>query len=74
MLEVRVCKTVTRVSAPFTEDDYCGKGERPNTEQAHNSPYVSRCSLQDLYTYVGKQTFVIHLIVLNNLTKFNYNR
>ena len=36
------CKIVIRVSAPFTEDDYCGKGERPNTGLADNSPFTCK--------------------------------
>jgi len=42
---VDACKMVIRVSAPFTEDDYCGKGKRPNTELARNSPFASRRSV-----------------------------
>jgi hypothetical protein len=33
---------VTRVSVPFTEGHYYGKGKRPNTELANNSPFTSR--------------------------------
>jgi hypothetical protein len=36
------CEMATRVSVPFTEGRYCGGGERPNTELAHNSPLASR--------------------------------
>ncbi|MFL6460128.1 MAG: hypothetical protein ACJ71J_04110 [Nitrososphaeraceae archaeon] len=39
------CKMVIRVSAPFTEDYYCGEGERPNTGLAHNSLFTSRCPI-----------------------------
>jgi hypothetical protein len=42
------CKMVIRVSAPFTEDHYCGKGKRPNTELAHNSHFASRHSFTDV--------------------------
>ncbi|MFZ0328725.1 MAG: hypothetical protein WBP64_07805 [Nitrososphaeraceae archaeon] len=31
-----------RVSAPFTEGRYYGKGERPNTELARNSTFPYR--------------------------------
>ncbi len=34
ILGVQACKRVTRVSVPFTDGHYCGKGERPNTELA----------------------------------------
>ena len=34
-------KTMARVSVPFTEGHYCGRGERPNTEPADNS--LSAC-------------------------------
>ena len=40
MLEVRACKTVTRVSVPFTEGHYCGVGERPNTDWLIIAPYL----------------------------------
>jgi hypothetical protein len=33
---------VTRVFVPFTEGHYYGKGKRPNTELADNSPFTSR--------------------------------
>ena len=33
---------MARVSVPFTEGHYCDRGERPNTELAHNSPSVCR--------------------------------
>jgi len=36
------CKTVTRVSVPFTEGHYCGVEERQNTELAHNGPFTGR--------------------------------
>lgn len=35
------CKTVTRVSVPFTEGHYYGKDERPNTELADNSIFIN---------------------------------
>ena len=47
MIEVRACKTVTRVSVPFTEGHYCGKGERPNTGLADNSPFTCRKTRTD---------------------------
>jgi hypothetical protein len=31
---------VNRVSVPSTEGHYCGMGERPKTELAHNSPLL----------------------------------
>jgi nitrite reductase/ring-hydroxylating ferredoxin subunit/multimeric flavodoxin WrbA len=34
------CQTAARVSVPFTEGRYYGKGERPNTELADNSPFA----------------------------------
>ncbi|HZB16461.1 MAG TPA: hypothetical protein VE445_04775 [Nitrososphaeraceae archaeon] len=33
---------MARVSVPFTEGHYSGRGERPNTGLAHNSPSVCR--------------------------------
>src|SRR6187401_830373 len=45
---IDTCKRVIRVSAPFTEDHYCGEGERPNTELAHNSLFASRCRSTEL--------------------------
>jgi hypothetical protein len=39
---IDACKMMIRVSASFTEDHYCGEGERPNTKLAHNSPFASR--------------------------------
>jgi len=42
MIELRACKTVTRVSVPFTEGHYYGMGERPNTGLADNSPLTGR--------------------------------
>jgi hypothetical protein len=44
------CKTVTRVSVPFTEGHYYGKGKRPNTELADNSPFTSRRKIQEKNT------------------------
>jgi len=41
------CKTVTRVSVPFTEGHYYGTGERPNTELAHNSPSYRQAARQE---------------------------
>jgi hypothetical protein len=38
------CRTVTRVSVPFTEGHYHGEGKRPNTELARNSPFACRNS------------------------------
>jgi hypothetical protein len=39
---VGACRTVTRVSVPFTEGHYQGEGKRPNTELARNSPFACR--------------------------------
>ena len=36
------CKRMARVSVPFTEGHYYGRGERPNTELADNSPSACR--------------------------------
>jgi len=33
---------MTRVSVPFTEGHYYGRGEKPNTELADNSPSARR--------------------------------
>ena len=38
---------MTRVSVPFTEGHYCGVGERPNTELAHNSPLPAGRTIQE---------------------------
>jgi hypothetical protein len=46
---------MTRVSVPFTEGHYYGRGERPNTELADNSPSI------DIFFPVG---FLIHNIIL----------
>ncbi len=35
------CKMMARVSVPFTEGHYYGRGERPNTELADNSLSIS---------------------------------
>ena len=47
MIKVRACKTVTRVSVPFTEGHYYGMGERPNTELAHNKPSYRQAARQE---------------------------
>ena len=38
-------KMMTRVSVPLTEGHYYGRGERPNTELADNSPSACRKKL-----------------------------
>jgi hypothetical protein len=49
---IETCKTMARVSVPFTEGHYYGKGERPSTGRADNSPFICRharkeiCNLQ----------------------------
>jgi len=42
IMYLHTCKMVARVSVPFTEGYYCGRGERPNTELADNSPSAGR--------------------------------
>jgi hypothetical protein len=42
---------MARVSVPFTEGHYYGRGERPNTELADNSPSIEKifCGLHVIY-------------------------
>ncbi len=42
---------MARVSVPFTEGHYYGRGERPNTELADNSPSIKKlfCRLSVIY-------------------------
>jgi hypothetical protein len=49
-------KMVIRVSVPFTEDHYYGKG-RPNTELAYNSPFISR-----RFTYTESPVLVSQML------------
>ena len=46
---------MARVSVPFTEGHYSGRGERPNTGLAHNS--LSVCRKKSLY---GPMTWLRH--------------
>lgn len=46
------CQKATRVSAPFTEGGYYGKGERPNTELASNSTLAHRRKIWNLGTMI----------------------
>ena len=41
-LIIQTCKRMARDSVPFTEGHYYGRGERPNTELADNSPSTCR--------------------------------
>jgi hypothetical protein len=42
MVNLLACKMLARVSVPFTDGHYYGRGERSNTELAHNSLSAGR--------------------------------
>jgi hypothetical protein len=48
---------VIRVFAPFTEDHYHDKGERPNTGLAEKSSFINR----DILFYKFGYKYLIHL-------------
>jgi hypothetical protein len=64
---------VIRVSAPFTEDHYCGEGERPNTGLAHNSLFTSRCPIIEIVRLEYQiENFVIRIIVYQQILMKGY--
>ncbi len=64
------CKMMARVSVPFTEGHYYGRGERPNTELADNSLSIS-INDANLFLLISSNELYHTLLYRNTVSTFN---